>query len=138
MPALSPTMSQGNVASWQVSEGAEISAGDILADIETDKATLPWENQDDGFIAKLLKPGGSKDIPVGTPLVVLVEEKEHIGDFKDFSPEGASAGADASEQTEQQAGALLCLAMHEMPGKVCVPISRQYPQIGAGILWPAV
>ena len=107
MPALSPTMSQGNVASWQVSEGAEITAGDILADIETDKATLPWENQDDGFIAKLLKPGGSKDIPVGTPLVVLVEEKEHIGDFKDFSPEGASAGADASEQTEQQAGALL-------------------------------
>lgn len=96
-------MSQGNVASWQVSEGAEITAGDILADIETDKATLPWENQDDGFIAKLLKPGGSKDIPVGTPLVVLVEEKEHIGDFKDFSPEGASAGADASEQTEQQA-----------------------------------
>ncbi len=107
MPALSPTMSQGNVASWQVSEGAEITAGDILADIETDKATLPWENQDDGFIAKLLKPGGSKDIPVGTPLVVLVEEKEHIGDFKDFSPEGASAGADASEQTEQQAGALI-------------------------------
>lgn len=100
-------MSQGNVASWQVSEGAEITAGDILADIETDKATLPWENQDDGFIAKLLKPGGSKDIPVGTPLVVLVEEKEHIGDFKDFSPEGASAGADASEQTEQQAGALI-------------------------------
>ena len=107
MPALSPTMSQGNVASWQVSEGAEITAGDILADIETDKATLPWENQDDGFIAKLLKPGGSKDIPVGMPLVVLVEEKEHIADFKDFSPEGSSAGADASEQTEQQAGALL-------------------------------
>ena len=107
MPALSPTMSQGNVAGWQVSEGAEITAGDILADIETDKATLPWENQDDGFIAKLLKPGGSKDIPVGTPLVVVVEEKEHIGDFKDFSPEGASAGADASAQPEQQAGALL-------------------------------
>lgn len=100
-------MSQGNVASWQVSEGAEITAGDILADIETDKATLPWENQDDGFVAKLLKPGGSKDIPVGTPLIVLVEEKEHIGDFKDFSPESASAGADTSEQTEQQAGALL-------------------------------
>lgn len=99
-------MSQGNVASWQVSEGAEITAGDILADIETDKATLPWENQDDGFVAKLLKPGGSKDIPVGTPLVVLVEEKEHIGDFKDFSPEGTSAGAANSAQSDQPAGAL--------------------------------
>lgn len=101
MPALSPTMSQGNVASWQVSEGTEITAGDILADIETDKATLPWENQDDGFIAKLLKPGGSKDIPVGTPLVVLVEEKEHIKDFKDFTPEASSAGADDSAQADQ-------------------------------------
>ena len=105
MPALSPTMSQGNVASWQVSEGTEITAGDILADIETDKATLPWENQDDGFIAKLLKPGGSKDIPVGTPLVVLVEEKEHIKDFKDFTPEASSAGADDSAQADQPTGA---------------------------------
>ena len=102
MPALSPTMSQGNVASWQVTEGTEITAGDILADIETDKATLPWENQDDGFIAKLLKPSGSKDIPVGTPLVVLVEEKDHIHDFKDFKAEGASAESDATGQEEQQ------------------------------------
>ena len=102
MPALSPTMSQGNVASWQVKEGAEITAGDILADIETDKATLPWENQDDGFIAKLLKPGGSKDIPVGTPLIVLVEEESHIKDFKDFSPEGAPAAADATDSAAER------------------------------------
>lgn len=104
MPALSPTMSQGNVASWQVTEGTEITAGDILADIETDKATLPWENQDDGFIAKLLRPSGSKDIPVGTPLVVLVEEKDHISKFKDFKAEGSSAESDASAQKDQQTG----------------------------------
>ena len=106
MPALSPTMSQGNVAGWQVKEGAEITAGDILADIETDKATLPWENQDDGFVAKLLKPGGSKDIPVGTPLVVLVEEETHIKDFKEFKPEGEPAAADASgSAAERTSGA---------------------------------
>ena len=104
MPALSPTMSQGNVASWQVEEGTEITAGDILADIETDKATLPWENQDDGFIAKLLKPSGSKDVPVGMPLVVLVEEKAHIPDFKDFQPEGAPSDAGSSAQKEQKSG----------------------------------
>lgn len=104
MPALSPTMSQGNVAGWQVTEGTEITAGDILADIETDKATLPWENQDDGFIAKLLKPSGSKDIPVGTPLVVLVEEKAHISNFKDFKAEGTSTDSDASGQNGQQTG----------------------------------
>lgn len=102
MPALSPTMSQGNVASWQVKEGAEVTAGDILADIETDKATLPWENQDDGFIAKLLKPGGSKDIPVGTPLIVLVEEESHMKDFKDFSPEGSPAAADATDSAAER------------------------------------
>lgn len=97
-------MSQGNVASWQVTEGTEITAGDILADIETDKATLPWENQDDGFIAKLLRPSGSKDIPVGTPLVVLVEDKAHISDFQDFKPEGAPTESDAAGQDGQQAG----------------------------------
>lgn len=107
-------MSQGNVASWQVTEGTEITAGDILADIETDKATLPWENQDDGFIAKLLKPSGSKDIPVGTPLVVLVEEKDHISKFKDFKAEGASAESDASAQKDQQTG---------------IPSSRTYPTL---------
>lgn len=104
MPALSPTMTQGNIASWQVSEGAEVTAGDIIADIETDKATLGWENQDDGFIAKLLKPSGSKDIPVGTPLVVLVEEKEHVGDFKDYKAEGAPAESAPPSQSQSSAG----------------------------------
>ena len=104
MPALSPTMTQGNIASWQVSEGAEATAGDIIADIETDKATLGWENQDDGFIAKLLKPSGSKDIPVGTPLVVLVEEKEHIDAFKDYKAEGAPAEAAATPQKQEASG----------------------------------
>ena len=104
MPALSPTMTQGNIASWQVSEGAEVTAGDIIADIETDKATLGWENQDDGFVAKLLRPSGSKDIPVGTALVVLVEEKEHIGDFKDYKVEGAPAEAASTPQKDDASG----------------------------------
>lgn len=104
MPALSPTMTQGNIASWQVSEGAEVTAGDIIADIETDKATLGWENQDDGFIARLLRPSGSKDIPVGTPLVVLVEEKEHIGDFKDYKAEGPPAEAASTPQKDEASG----------------------------------
>jgi biotin carboxyl carrier protein len=64
MPALSPTMEQGNIVSWQVKEGDEIAPGTVLAEIETDKATLAFENQDEGFIAKILAPAGSKDIKV--------------------------------------------------------------------------
>ena len=78
----------------------------LFADIETDKATLAWENQDEGFIAKILKPSGSKDIAVGTPCAVLVEEEDKVAAFKDYRGEGggeqnadASAGDAAPAQT---------------------------------------
>lgn len=109
MPALSPTMSQGNIAQWQVKEGQEVAAGDVLADIETDKATMAWENQDEGFIAKILKPSGSKDIAVGTPCAILVEEEDKVTAFKDYKGEDggeqkaeASAGDAAPAQTGKQ------------------------------------
>lgn len=57
-------MEQGNIVSWQVKEGDEVAPGTVLAEIETDKATLAFENQDEGFIAKILAPAGSKDIKV--------------------------------------------------------------------------
>jgi pyruvate/2-oxoglutarate dehydrogenase complex dihydrolipoamide acyltransferase (E2) component len=65
MPALSPTMEAGSIISWQVKEGDAVEAGTVLAEIETDKATLAFENQDDGFIARILAPAGSRDIRVG-------------------------------------------------------------------------
>jgi hypothetical protein len=65
MPALSPTMEQGNIVSWQVKEGDEVAPGTVLAEIETDKATLAFENQDEGYVAKILAPAGSRDIKVG-------------------------------------------------------------------------
>jgi pyruvate dehydrogenase E2 component (dihydrolipoamide acetyltransferase) len=77
-------MAHGNIIEWKVKEGQEIAPGDELADIETDKATLSWENQDDGFIARILAPDGSKDVPIGTPLAVLVEEEGSRAAFKDF------------------------------------------------------
>lgn len=78
MPALSPTMSHGNLASWTVKEGDSVSAGDPLAEIETDKATLTWETQDDGVVGKLLMPAGSKDVEVGTVVALLVDEADDI------------------------------------------------------------
>jgi len=86
MPALSPTMEKGNLVSWSVAAGDEIIAGQVLAEIETDKATLPFENQEDGFIAALLVEAGAKDIPTGTPLAVVVEEREDIAKMAGWTP----------------------------------------------------
>lgn len=66
MPALSPTMTQGNIGSWQKKAGDVLSPGDVLVEIETDKAQMDFEFQEEGVLAKLLKESGEKDIPVGT------------------------------------------------------------------------
>ncbi|KAJ4849510.1 hypothetical protein Tsubulata_051138 [Turnera subulata] len=72
MPALSPTMTQGNIAKWRKKEGDAIAPGDILCEIETDKATLEFEILEEGFLAKILVPEGSKDVPVGQPIAITV------------------------------------------------------------------
>ena len=65
----------GNIATWNKKEGEEVAAGDSIADIETDKATMTWEAQDEGFIAKILVAEGTQDVQVGAPVVVFVEDK---------------------------------------------------------------
>ncbi|KAK6136127.1 hypothetical protein DH2020_030143 [Rehmannia glutinosa] len=72
MPALSPTMSQGNIAKWRKKEGDKIEVGDVICEIETDKATLEFECLEEGFLAKILVPEGSKDVPVGQPIAITV------------------------------------------------------------------
>lgn len=96
MPALSPTMEAGNIAEWNVQEGTEVSGGDVLAQIETDKATVDFETTDDGFIAKILYPAGSQDIPVGTPLIVIATDAADIAAFKDYTVEASGAPAAAA------------------------------------------
>eukprot|EP00775_Hariotina_reticulata_P012800 gene12800-12928_t len=91
MPSLSPTMTQGNIAAWRKKEGDSIGPGDILAEIETDKATIEWEAQEEGFIAKIIKPAGSKDVPVGTTVALLVEEEADVAALKDFTPGDAKS-----------------------------------------------
>lgn len=65
MPALSPTMEMGTIISWEKQEGDRLSEGDLLAEIETDKATMGFETPDEGFLAKIIIPAGSKNIPLG-------------------------------------------------------------------------
>ncbi|KAK9806151.1 hypothetical protein WJX72_003310 [[Myrmecia] bisecta] len=105
LPSLSPTMSTGNIAAWKKKEGEEVAAGDSIAEIETDKATMDWESQDDGFIAKILVPEGTKDVGVGTPVLVFVEDKDSVGAFKDFSPQAAGRPAPKPAAKEKKAEA---------------------------------
>jgi pyruvate dehydrogenase E2 component (dihydrolipoamide acetyltransferase) len=93
MPALSPTMSQGNLAKWHVKPGDEVKPGTVLADVETDKATLAFENQEEGFVAKLLVEDGARDIPVGKPVAILVEDPGSISAFAKYPGNGAPAAS---------------------------------------------
>ena len=91
VPALSPTMETGTIARWHVAEGDAFGAGDSIAEVETDKASMEWEMQDDGVVAKHLVAPGT-EVAVGTPAVVLVEDAADVGAFADFeAPAGAVA-----------------------------------------------
>lgn len=70
MPALSPTMSAGNVGAWQKKPGDSLQPGDVLVEIETDKAQMDFEFQEEGTLAKILKESGEKDVPVGVVSVI--------------------------------------------------------------------
>ena len=91
MPALSPTMEEGTLAKWLVKEGDTVSSGDILAEIETDKATMEFEAVDEGKIAKILIPEGSDGVKVGTPIAILAGEGEDAGSIAAAPPPKAEA-----------------------------------------------
>jgi len=96
MTQLSPTMTEGRIARWLKKEGDELSSGDIMAEIETDKATMEMEVIDEGILHKILAPEGST-VAVGTPIAVIAEEGEEIP--ADYTPEGSAAPAPAAEAT---------------------------------------
>jgi len=87
LPALSPTMSQGNLASWKKKVGDKVKEGDVIAEVETDKATMEWVATEDGYVAKLLIPEGAKDVPVNAPALVTVENEADVAKFADYSAE---------------------------------------------------
>ncbi|GFQ07078.1 dihydrolipoyllysine-residue acetyltransferase component 1 of pyruvate dehydrogenase complex mitochondrial [Phtheirospermum japonicum] len=78
MPALSPTMNQGNIAKWRKKEGDKINVGDVICEIETDKATLEFECLEEGYLAKILAPEGSKEVAVGQPIAITIEDPNDL------------------------------------------------------------
>ncbi|KAI1646665.1 Dihydrolipoyllysine-residue acetyltransferase [Daldinia loculata] len=102
MPALSPTMTAGNIGAWQKKVGDTIAPGDVLVEIETDKAQMDFEFQEEGVLAKILKDAGEKDVPVGNPIAVLVEEGTDVSAFESFSLADAGGNASAPGGKEEK------------------------------------
>jgi len=106
MPALSPTMEEGNLAKWLVKEGDTVSAGDVIAEIETDKATMEVEAVDEGTIAKILVAEGSEGVKVNAVIAVLAEDGEKVGDIDSAAagPAAAEPAADAPSGDAAKSG----------------------------------
>src|SRR5215467_10853514 len=101
MPALSPTMEKGNLAKWVKNEGDKVKAGDVIAEIETDKATMEVEAVDEGTLGKILVPEGTADVAVNTPIAMILGEGEDASALKDGgAPVAAQKAAESAPPAE--------------------------------------
>lgn len=110
MPALSPTMEEGNLAKWLVKEGDKVSAGDVIAEIETDKATMEVEAVDEGIVAKLVVAGGTEGVKVNALIAVLAEDGEDVAEAAKAASGDAPAAAPKAEAAPAAAPAPVAAA----------------------------
>ncbi|MAS44744.1 MAG: pyruvate dehydrogenase complex E1 component subunit beta [Rhodobacteraceae bacterium] len=102
MPALSPTMEEGTLAKWNVKEGDKVSSGDVIAEIETDKATMEFEAVDEGVIGKILIEEGTEGVKVNTPIAVLLEEGEDASDAESAGEAAPAPKAEPKSEAEPE------------------------------------
>src|SRR5437868_6335346 len=128
MPALSPTMEKGNLAKWLKKEGDKVKPGDVIAEIETDKATMEYEAIDEGTLAKIVVPEGTQDVAVNQLIAVLAEEGEDLKAAAAAAGKGASAAAAkqppaaaAGKPTAQQGDLVPVLAPVPPPSSPAAP-----------------
>ena len=132
MPALSPTMEEGNLAKWVKNEGEAVKSGDVIAEIETDKATMEVEAVDEGVLGKILIPAGTEGVKVNTPIAVLLQDGESADDIgKSAAPAKAEAPA---EQTAPKADAPAAPEAAPVPAAPAAPAAQAAadPDIPAG------
>ncbi|MEK4034461.1 pyruvate dehydrogenase complex E1 component subunit beta [Methylocystis sp. IM3] len=127
MPALSPTMEQGKLAKWLKNEGDEVKAGDVIAEIETDKATMEVEAIDEGVLARILVPGGTENVAVNTPIAVIAGEGEDASAVA--APPAAEAPAPPSAPQDEagEANAARLEAAKEAAAPAPKPVSVSAP-----------
>ncbi|KAG5648091.1 hypothetical protein DXG03_007126 [Asterophora parasitica] len=100
MPAMSPTMSEGGIASWKKKEGETFTTGDVLLEIETDKATIDVEAQDDGILAKIIAPDGAKNVQVGAAIAIIGEEGDDISGAAKMASDATAEPSPAEKSPE--------------------------------------
>lgn len=120
MPALSPTMEEGTLAKWLVKEGDEVKSGDILAEIETDKATMEFEAVDEGKIAKILVPEGTEGVKVGAPIAILAGEGEDVSKAASAAPKAEAPQPAPAPKKEE--------APKAAPAPAPAPAAKAQPQ----------
>ncbi len=122
MPALSPTMEKGNLAKWLKAEGDDVKAGDVIAEIETDKATMEVEAVDEGKLGKILVPEGTQDVAVNTPIALILGEGESASDAQaSAAPKKTEAPAKQEEATLEKRPANAEKPVEAAPVEVDVP-----------------
>lgn len=106
LPNLSPTMEVGTIVSWEKEEGSRVEEGEVLALIETDKSTMEMETPEEGYLAKIIIPAGTKDIPVNKLIAVIVTEEDDVDKFKDFSGDVSTAPPSPPPDSEGSAAGI--------------------------------
>ncbi|KAF9432795.1 pyruvate dehydrogenase complex dihydrolipoamide acetyltransferase component (E2) [Entomortierella beljakovae] len=102
MPALSPTMTAGNIGEWQKKVGDAITPGDVLVEIETDKAQMDFECQEEGYLAQILAESGSKEVDISRPIAILVEDKDDVEKFANFTVNDIAGAAPKKEEKKEE------------------------------------
>ena len=154
MPALSPTMTAGNIGTWQKKTGDTVVPGDVLVEIETDKAQMDFEFQEEGVLAKILKESGEKDVPVGNvgiiltthcrscanglqPIAVMVEEGEDVSAFETFTIEDAGGQTAAPAPPKEKSSESAQPSEPATPASESAPVPEETSSSG-GKLQPAL
>ncbi|TKR69711.1 hypothetical protein L596_021831 [Steinernema carpocapsae] len=126
LPALSPTMEAGTIVSWQKKEGDQLCEGDLLCEIETDKATMGFETPEEGYLAKIVVPEGAKDVAIGKLLCIIVENQDDVAAFANYTPKEDSAPASAVPASAKPASAAPTpVAMPPATPKPTQPVTPQ-------------
>jgi pyruvate dehydrogenase E2 component (dihydrolipoamide acetyltransferase) len=132
MPALSPTMEKGNLAKWLKKEGDQVKSGDVIAEIETDKATMEVEAVDEGVLAKIVVPEGTADVPVNNVIAVLAGEGEDAKAAAAAAGGGQGAQKVAPQQKAGEGGPVKASGEAAAPTKAGTPSPQPSPLRGEG------
>uniref|UniRef100_A0A4W5KXG4 Lipoyl-binding domain-containing protein n=1 Tax=Hucho hucho TaxID=62062 RepID=A0A4W5KXG4_9TELE len=133
LPALSPTMQTGTIARWEKKEGDKINEGDLIAEVETDKATVGFELLEDCYLAKILVPEGTRDVTVGAVICITVDSADLIPAFKNLTLEKLAASFASSAAVPPPAAAPGCSLPTHM--KVCLPALSPTMTMGTVQRW---